>query len=432
MMVWIKGRVGQIDLDDLLAYDTFKVVHVRDRRLGGLYWFFNIAIFAYVIYSIVIDQKYNIKEAPVPGSVRISLKEPANGIGTPGYCAQTQGCVYLAADQILFPQGSDRELFITTRISRTTYTPRPGCDAEMPTNPDCVYTEGTRNASRNMYVADIENYTLMIEHSIRGKVTSISMRSGLLKGALVAQGAKAKDPASIRRYENATMSKDVPASAARPENVDGDVMRVGELLDAVSLNLDTPSFAPGANRANGESQRSAGAVIVVIIDYLNRMSRSDELKYYYRPSIIDGAEYKIMETRRNPDGTITEFNRHGVKITFQQSGIIGRFDFLTLLINLVSAIALLKMASLIVEVLMLRFLPERQEYQRSKFEHTEDFGDLRKMRKRASSNANSEEETKEADKEAGLVRGRNASAPEFLTVSIAPPPENVAVGSYRQ
>jgi hypothetical protein len=123
----------------------------------------------------------------------------------------------------------------------------------------------------------------------------------------------------------------------------------------------------------------------VVIDYQNQVRYPNQIKYGYWPSVIPGAEYKVLEVIRNPDNTVTEINRHGVKIVFQQTGSIGHFDMITLLINLVSAIALLKVASIIVEVLMLRFLPERKIYQSFKFEHTEDFGDLRKSRKHAQS-----------------------------------------------
>ncbi|KAI8055994.1 hypothetical protein BDF22DRAFT_673168 [Syncephalis plumigaleata] len=358
MVNWFRAKLGSIDLDDILAYDTFKVVHVRDRRLGGLYWFFNITVFAYVIFNIVMDQKYNIKEAPVPGSIRISLQEPEGGIKTPDYCRLTQGCTYLAANQIIYPQGNDREVFITTRISRTIYTLPAGCDTGLPSRPECMYTRGTKNATRISYVADVENYTLMIEHSIRGKLTAVSERSGLLKGTLYESsdtvGGKAR---VIKRFLNETTEPDV----------DGDIISLGELMSAAKLTLDAPSYAPGANRANGETQRSAGAVVVVVIDYQNQVRYPSQIKYGYWPSVIPGAEYKVLEVIRNPDNTVTEINRHGVKIVFQQSGTIGHFDPLTLLVNLVSAIALLKM------------------YQSCKFEHTEDFGDLRKSRKRAQS-----------------------------------------------
>ncbi|KAI9599289.1 hypothetical protein BDF19DRAFT_428251 [Syncephalis fuscata] len=373
MAGWLRSKYNAIDFDDLFAYDTFKVVHVRDRRLGGLYWFFNIAIFGFVIYNIITDQKYNIKEAPVPGSIRLSLKEPVNGVTTPDYCRLTLGCTYLAANQIIFPQGNDREVFITTRISRTIYTPPPGCDSGLPSRPECMYTRGTKNATSISYVADVENYTLMIEHSIRGKVTDVSTRSGLLKGTLYKSSTIGDKSNVVRHFYNGTGAPDV----------DGDVVTFGELMEASRLTLDAPSYAPGANRAAGESQRSSGAVIVVVIDYQNRIGTGNELKYSYWPSVIPGAEYKVLEVIRNPDNTVTEINRHGVKVVFQQTGTIGHFDPLTLMVNLVSAIALLKVASIIVELLMLRFLPERDMYHNRKFEHTEDFGDLRKLRRNA-------------------------------------------------
>lgn len=37
----------------------------------------------------------------------------------------------------------------------------------------------------------------------------------------------------------------------------------------------------------------------------------DEIKYTYRPQLINGAEYKATENIYNPDGSYTIKDRHG-------------------------------------------------------------------------------------------------------------------------
>jgi len=61
-----------------------------------------------------------------------------------------------------------------------------------------------------------------------------------------------------------------------------------------------------------------------------------------------------------------EYNRHGIEIKFVQLGNIGKFDFMALCMNLVASIAMLSVASTIVESLMLYVLPEKGDYRKLK------------------------------------------------------------------
>jgi hypothetical protein len=69
----------------------------------------------------------------------------------------------------------------------------------------------------------------MIEHSIRGKVTAVSERSGLLKGTLYESsdtiGGKAR---ALKHFLNETTEPDL----------DGDIITLGELMSAAKLTLD--------------------------------------------------------------------------------------------------------------------------------------------------------------------------------------------------
>jgi len=68
----------------------------------------------------------------------------------------------------------------------------------------------------------------------------------------------------------------------------------------------------------------------------------------------------------------------GLRILFVQTSTIGVFDFQTLLVQLVSALALLGVAATIVDVLMLKILPQKKLYEKAKFDETEKFGEIRK------------------------------------------------------
>ena len=80
-----------IDWDEAFKYSTPKVVQIRDRRLGGLYYFFTLGIALYVIgYTMIYNQKYNIVEAP-DGFARLQLLAPS-----PKLCRDQEKLPYCA------------------------------------------------------------------------------------------------------------------------------------------------------------------------------------------------------------------------------------------------------------------------------------------------------------------------------------------------
>eukprot|EP00026_Physarum_polycephalum_P013184 Phypoly_transcript_13561.p1 GENE.Phypoly_transcript_13561~~Phypoly_transcript_13561.p1 ORF type:complete len:111 (+),score=13.18 Phypoly_transcript_13561:633-965(+) len=61
-------------------------------------------------------------------------------------------------------------------------------------------------------------------------------------------------------------------------------------------------------------------------------------------------------------------NWYGVRFVFLVVGQIGVFDFPTLLTSLVNGMVLIKLATVMVDMLILYIMPEKQEYTKHKFE----------------------------------------------------------------
>ncbi|RHZ83070.1 hypothetical protein Glove_99g184 [Diversispora epigaea] len=358
-----------VDFDKLFSYDTFKVVKVRDRRLGILHRIFQCAILVYLIFVIIKDSGYLKKELPVPGAIRITLQAPSN-ISVPSYCSGgSLGCTFWGANEIQYPNDGSGFAFFTTRAYAARYLPSANCNFLNVSDPnsECFFNQKKANITEILpksYIGGIEDYTMMIEHSIRGQVTSIAIRNGLLDGQLFSSDRKTV----IKTFTNASRTAENPEA-------DGDIITIREMLQAANANLDSLSTAPGAS--DGETYRSSGIVIVIVIEYTNVAFKKNEIRYKYLPQVIDGNEYKSIENLYNPDGSFTIVERHGIRFIFQQHGSIGEFDFITLLTNIVASLALFKVATTIVELLMLNFLPEKEHYSRAVIEHTRDFGDLR-------------------------------------------------------
>ncbi|RIB27320.1 hypothetical protein C2G38_2029471 [Gigaspora rosea] len=235
---------------------------------------------------------------------------------------------------VQYPSDGSNFAFFTTRASILHYSNQPGCNSLRVSSPadPCFFKPTNNNVTilPKSYIADIEDYTVMIEHSIRGHATSIAIRNGVMDGELVSFNGT-----TIRKITNATRMASNPYAA-------GDIFTVQEILTAAGANLDAPSTAPGANKAAGETFRSSGIVIVIIIEYKNVAFKKDTLSYRYLPQVIDGNEYKVVENIYNTtDGSFTFIDRHGIRLVFQQHGTIGEFQFIALLTSLIASLALL-------------------------------------------------------------------------------------------
>ncbi|CAG8481613.1 12236_t:CDS:2 [Cetraspora pellucida] len=311
-----------------------------------------------------MSELYLKKELPIPGAVRTTLKESDN-FDTPSYCTGKLPCVFWSANEIQYPSDGASFAFITTRASIINYPSLPGCSFLKATSrSDQCFLKAANNGTTILppsYIAGIENFTVMIEHSIRGKVTSIALRNGLMDGELMSFDGK-----RLRTITNATRMASNPKA-------DGDIFTVQELFTAAGANLDSLSTAPGADKTANETYRSSGIVIVVVIEYRNVPYKTDVISYKYLPRLIDGNEYKVLENIYNvTDGSFTIIDRHGIRFIFQQHGSIGEFDLITLLTSIVASFALFGGANLIVEIIISL---TKKDYKRVKY-----FEDLEQQR----------------------------------------------------
>ncbi|KAF9566201.1 cytochrome c oxidase subunit 1 [Mortierella alpina] len=373
--------------------------HFLSRRLGGLYRLFQATILLYIASSIIYQQRYLKTENIINGAVRVTLKAPADGVATPDYCSSTPvSCLHWDENDILYEPGVDGAL-ITTRAQITQYGPFTNqslvagisnqCDINLPTVAGCDPDRApTTLLLPTSLVADIERFTLMLEHSIRGQASGVQIRSGNMDSGIL-RNSRTGEVAKVFTDDNrhvpafALVDKDVtPPSTVSPVHqatdshaktvhLAGDVMTVGEFLKAAGVDLDELSRSPAA--AANETVRSSGVVVIVVIQYAAKGWNPNRISYEYLPKAIPDQEYKVIETIRDfRAGSRVEINRHGIRIVFSQAGQLGQFSLMTLLTNLVAAVALFKVANIIVELLMLRLHPQKKTFTRAKFASTKD------------------------------------------------------------
>ena len=124
------------------------------------------------------------------------------------------------------------------------------------------------------------------------------------------------------------------------------------------------------------SVRYDGGVLLVMIHYRTLSVANSNMGYTYTVRYIEQSEYKLI-TKVVQDGTLKYVNRHGVRILFVQTGFITRFSFVELLKTLVSGVTLIAVANIVVEVFLMRILPERHIYENYKYVTSEDFSVVR-------------------------------------------------------
>lgn len=392
-----------------LGYSTVKTVKIYDPLLATMHYTFMLGIFVYIVVILVVrDLGYCNFEEPL-GTARVSVQPPT--VGTPAdptfdpddpgyeydfvpadqlsYCrsytpptsgdangkaAMTQEeCLYMGAIESVFPVTGGSPFFLTTRVRESNQTllcrSPPGackqtyayaCEASFNVDPKCdssaKWPEGF--AQRTYFVADVESFTLLVDHSVRAPQIDLAADSSEMSG-------------HFEFCNGTTMT---------PEETDQgqSFFTVQTLLDGAKLedgscgfDLDTQSVMGASAR---KSARYDGIVMSLEIEYYNTKKWSGPLgdgvvEYTMRTTIVNGTKSKVEDELwiEYPEKRVTR-NRHGIKLIIAQSGDLGGFSFSALLTTLTSSLALLAVSTTAVDVLALYVLRRKELYRAAKYD----------------------------------------------------------------
>jgi len=368
------SRFKNIDADDLLSYETIKLVKIRDRRLGIMHFFLQFGIFIYiVVYTIIIQQRYLRQDAPY-GSIRPTAQEPAPwaDASTLPYCKQNQSslngfdnfdCVYMLGLDITYPAALMDSILVATRMKDTFYPVPNNTNCPPPSQPattfECAPYKNESTSTR-YYIDDIENYTVYIEHAIYGRANRIA--------------ATNKDFTGVLYYNDGSGRSIVLNDPTRS----GDIFPIQTLLEAA----DVPSLDVLSALGDGDSLRYDGVLILMVVEYSNGVLHPNQLSYTYTLFTVPGVNVISQEPSQPVSGGISQRSWYGVRLIFLITGTFGEFDFPTLLTSLVSGLVLVKVATTIVDMIIIYVLPDKIMYREHKYEVTEDFRNIRKTRER--------------------------------------------------
>eukprot|EP00008_Paramoeba_atlantica_P003002 CAMPEP_0201488856 /NCGR_PEP_ID=MMETSP0151_2-20130828/19886_1 /ASSEMBLY_ACC=CAM_ASM_000257 /TAXON_ID=200890 /ORGANISM="Paramoeba atlantica, Strain 621/1 / CCAP 1560/9" /LENGTH=382 /DNA_ID=CAMNT_0047874245 /DNA_START=96 /DNA_END=1244 /DNA_ORIENTATION=+ len=358
-------------LDDLASYQTPRVAKIKDRRLGLLWYGGCSLVILYIVgYAYLFEKEYLLLEPPL-GAVRTSAMSPRDVNSsyenpTPDqlpYCRvpgrdsfngfPTYPCLYFDQDLAVFPIGEDSAISLSTRLTNDTVE-LEGCTAF---DSNCPWTPVDDEADN--FIANVENFTIMIEHSFTATEVGYTMKSSTdLSGRIVNRKGKKMETPSPNRVG---------------EKGETDIMTVSLLLEAAGIDsLDDESLA-----TENRSIRDDGIVILVFITYSNTFTYNTYKTRYEISAIPQPTKFKVEQPIYLNEDSILRWNRHGIKFIFIQAGLLGAFDFSVFLLTFISGIGLVAVCSVFVDMLAVYLVPQKDLYYKYKYLESPELEDIR-------------------------------------------------------
>lgn len=416
-----------IELDEVFAYDTYRIVRIKDYRLGLPYYFLVVCVFCYIVIGqLIVNSQHLQLETAIGGSVRLQLRAPAahsliwaKSVKELSYCQneckgdcsgninqKKLNCpsMYANAEHSVFPAQETQGIFITTRVDEEEQTLPSSC-ADIDVASDSLRAgcrDWTVTKNHSYYIPQVEDYMIKIDHSMLAPELMLTrcgydMADGCLlpttaDGHAAGKGSDFCQDNAVDPCQEYTRRGWPCPSSGQPDGWDvaigankrDDVMMLRTLLRSAGImDLDTVDSTT-THYAKDWSYRRGGMVLLLQIHYDNTWASThvvgtDTNKYRYEYSMLKVANqgYEVtqtlMEANRSMAAKRTVLRRHGIRIIVKQTGRIGQFSFQQMLLTLTASLGLMAAATAIVEVLLRFVLPEKKIYNQAKFEETQSF-----------------------------------------------------------
>jgi hypothetical protein len=395
--------------DEIFAYDTFKVVRVKDKYLGAIRLVLMSIIVLYIIVKVLLmDKGYVVHDTPT-GTTRISLQSPSgldltaekfcpnhaeyiascdpadDAKGSWGYLTERclpkdkytviggmpMACQIWDEHDVRYPADEANAIFLSTRIIQEKQTYACGhqnTNAEPKRESTCQLPYVSDPAQVGaFFLAGVTQYTLGVQHSFfaQNPIFNPDDFSGNSRGFPGKLYLDPNDKSKVKLFPKNSETDDKP-----------DIITVGEFLESASVDLSSSSKDPR------NSILYSGTVVLVLVKYSNddgwNHLKSGTPRYEYTLKRVHNSDYKMFEAKSviNEPNSRLLLKRAGPKFIFLVTGDFIQFNFQALLLSLTSALGLLAVVTLVVEFVMLKMMKWRKHYAAAKYEETNDFSTL--------------------------------------------------------
>lgn len=463
-----KSSCWRMNLHDLLYYETAQLVHIEDAKLGCLYYLVSVALLAYIVIDVFYGLGYLDFDIPET-RMTLDLREPTMHGCSPmlnascnqdwrplselDYCCNDQctpakksanqekdhgwcfcpgekmpraQCWFV--DQLGIKHAMPKSWLIVTCSEYQ-------IQSREPENPD----ERKRfdwhrfGVQKVRYTADIERYTMWLDHSFSLPKHEHVYTSQDMDGYLKVGPTGDKDTSTesqkrlCRDREDAVdapwfgkPTNEVPCFIVPDDDRSSiDLFKVQLLLDAAGIDLDDTSPEGGMGRiedADGNTAkalplRSQGLSITIRIHYFNSLPMTGlvgNVTYYYEvvpslaipaPAFGSNDVYSDEDREHNYESKRRIVSNRGIEVKYQSSGVIGRWSFSSLLNKITEIFVLILVFHLVVNYSARYLMRWSKYYHASLVEDSGNFGELGKLMKL------SEDELSDRLEDLGLVPG---------------------------
>jgi hypothetical protein len=416
------GMCCGMGCDEVFAYQTQKIVAIKDRRLGILKLGFMAVIIGYIIvYKQICQCRYMLLEPPV-GTVRFSLREPTQNFCDPvkndpcpmntnasdggiisvsqlPYCLQNRSHndngfqLYNCTnwDAIETKNIQDKSLLITTHVQEVNQS-RDSCAEDTTT---CKAGAPPQHLWHNTvvpqdeYIANIEKFTLLIDHSVHTPSIGVGAASRNMTGKLYVDNDDMLCATRGGVDANNRPQPTAPCYIIPRQSKGLDFFTLKTLMDAGGVDLEALAVTSTIHNKNGtkshesQSYRFEGCVVLLEITYSNwepwvgpwdwsdfpKLTKR-AITYTYTMSLIDSSSYKYESVVYDAEWSRLVKTKNGMRISVLQTGQLGKFDFQTLLVQLTASLGLLAVSTTIVDLVATKLLKDKETYKKSKYEES--------------------------------------------------------------
>lgn len=413
-----------VDVSDLFAYSTTKYIKIRDARLGLLHYGLMFLIVVYILVYQLIGKLGYLKFNDAQNTVRLTLQEPTQNCNPndadckdsfsslsslPYCCAQNSSCSFNADGSCscdyrtsfkdyncTWLSGSDasvtREssIVVATFVHEYTQLLNSTCFSSYPSAANACDHLWVADGEASVFAADVESFTLLIDHSVTSPKSGLATTSRQMQGMLFVgdngnddSSAKAIKDALCQSSGNAVTAPEGGSSTNKspcyipPSTAVGlDYFSIGTLLQATGVTLEGESY-PGS----GHSARYEGLTINLLIDYSNSKDwhgLQTNISYLYKPSVVPQSTFKTTSLSPMSLNGSKRLKKdiHGVLFEVRPSGQLAVFDFTQLLLQLTTSLTLLALSTVGVNILAQYVLRYRHYYSEALYDRTADFDNI--------------------------------------------------------